>query len=317
MPAQNDAIAKAEAAVHTDPANAELQVALGMAYFHAGQLEQALTTFEHALTLNPHQAAAYNGIGRVRYHTGPPTAAIAAYEQAIALDPHDIDSVYGLGILYSAQLGDYDQAITTFQRGLAHNPTNTFLAASLGSTYARKGQINQALATLEQVREQDPTNSFVLSWLGILYLHLKRYDDAIAACRREIEVEDAHSPHRLLGLIYAAQGQTSTAMTELARAVALDGEDYEARAALAKLYRQAGRLREAEEQLAVAQAQGQADHGEYALACIAAVSGEVDQAIALLEVALAQGLVQRGWARIDPEFAFIQEEPRFQALVGM
>jgi superkiller protein 3 len=316
MQAQANLIAAAETAVRNAPANADLQVELGMAYFHADQLEQALAAFEQALRLNPQQAAAYNGIGRVRYHTGPPAAAIAAYEQAMALDPHYIDPVYGLGILYSAQLGDYDRAIAAFQRGLAYNPNHAFLTASLGSTYARKGQIDQALALLEAVRAQDPANTFVLSWLSMLYLHRQRYDDAIAACRREIEVEDAHSPHRLLGLIYAARGQTAAAMTELEHAVVLDGEDYEARAALATLYRRAGRLQEADEQQSLAQALGQADHGAYALACMAAVSGDVDQALAQLEVALAQGLVQPGWVRIDPEFAFMQADPCFRALVG-
>ena len=50
-------------------------------------------------------------------------------------------------------------------------------------------------------------------------------------------------------------------------------------------------------------------------ACFAAVSGETEEALALLEVALAKGQLQRGWARIDPEFAFIGDDPRFQRLI--
>lgn len=316
MKEHNHVIAAAESATKAKPADAELQVKLGMAYFHAQRLDDALAAFQRAVALKPDLATAYNGIGRVHYHTGPAEAAIAAYEQAIALDPHNIDPVYGLGILYSAQLGDYERAVAAFQRGLAHNPGNSFLAASLGSTYARMGRIDEALAALQAVIAAEPTNPFALSWLSIIYLHVRRYDDAIAACQREIELQDAHSPHRLLGLIHDARGQTEAAMAQLEQAIALEAEDYEARAALAKIYRSVGRQREADEQLAVANGMAQKDDGEYGLACVAAVGGNVDQALALLEVALAKGLVQPGWARIDPEFAFINDDPRFRALIG-
>ena len=105
-------------------------------------------------------AAAHNGIGRVCYHTGPPQAAVAAYARAIALDPHYIDPVYGLGILYSAQLGDYANAVAAFERGLAHNPGNAFLTASLGSTYARMGRFDEALAMLQEAEGLDPSLAF-------------------------------------------------------------------------------------------------------------------------------------------------------------
>lgn len=309
-------IAAAQQAVARNPQDSELAVQLGMAYFEAQRFNEATAAFQHALLLNPQAAAAYNGIGRVCYHTGPPAAAIAAYEQAIVLDPHYIDPFYGLGILYSAQIGDYAQAVATFARGLHHNPENAFLTASLGSTYARMGRIDEALATLQQADALDPANGFVQSWLSILYLHQNRYDEAIAACRREIELEDAHSPHRLLGLIYDARGQTATAIAELEQAIALEAEDYEARAALAKLYRSVGRHQAAAAALALAHDLAQADHAEYGLACVAVVSGDVERGLALLQVALEKRLVQVGWVRIDPEFAFIQDNPRFQALIG-
>ncbi|MBI3957595.1 MAG: hypothetical protein HY328_02210 [Chloroflexi bacterium] len=56
---------------------------------------------------------------------------------------------------------------------------------------------------------------------------------------------------------------------------------------------------------------------EYGQACFHAVSGNIDRALALLEVALQSGdPVWLGWARIAPEFAFLVDEPRFHALVG-
>ena len=308
-------IAAAQQAVANNADNDKRYVELGMAYFEAGQMEEARAAFQQALELNPQSAPAYNGIGRVGYHTGPPDAAITAYGAAIGLDPQYIAPVFGLGILYSAQLGDYEKAVAAFAAGLHHNPENAFLTATLGSTYARMGRLDEALATLERAQMLDPASAYVQSWLAILYLHDKRYDDAITACQREIELADAHSPHRVLGLIHAHRGETAAAIAELEQAIVLDAEDYEARAALGKLYLDAGRKQAAHEAFTLAHEQAEADHAEYGLACVAAVSGDVERALALLETALEKGLIQLGWVRIDPEFAFMQDNPQFQALI--
>src|SRR6185503_13485360 len=155
---QGKAILTAENAVNKNPTNSEHHVELGMAYFHAERLDEAMAAFRQAILLDPSAANAYNGIGRVYYHTGPAQAAIEAYEQAIALDPHYIDPYYGLGILYSAQLGDYVAALEAFQRGLAHNPTEAFLVASLGSTYARMGRFEEAIVALQRAITLQPDN---------------------------------------------------------------------------------------------------------------------------------------------------------------
>ena len=312
---QAGAVAAAERAVQGDESDPALQVALGIAYFDAGRLDASAAAFQRALALDESMAAAHNGIGRVCYHTGPAEAAASAYERAIALDPHYIDPVYGLGILYSAQLGDYASAVAVFERGLAHNPGNVFLTASLGSTYARMGRFDEALALLHEAEGLDPGQAFTQSWLSIVFLHLRRYDEAIHACRREIELADTHSPHRVLGYIHTALGNYAEAIGELERAVALAPDDYEARGALSRLYRMTNLPQLAAEHFAVAHELALHDD-EAGQACFAAVTGDVAGALALLEVALAKGQVQRGWARIDPEFAGMADQPRFRALVG-
>jgi len=311
---QGKAIVTAEIAVKNNPANFEFYVELGMAYFHAGRLDEAMAAFQRAIVLNPSAADAYNGIGRVYYHTGPAQAAIEAYERAIALDRHYIDPYYGLGILYSAKLGDYEAAIEAFQHGLEHNPAETFLVASLASTYARTGRFDEAIASLQQAIALQPDNAFAYSWLSIIYLYLKRYEDVITACQREIEIAEAHSPRRVLGYVYDWLGRYDEAIAELERAVTLEPQDYEARGALARIYRTVGRQQDAHEQYAIASEMAGRDD-EYGRACFEAVSGNLEQTLTLLEVALTKGQAQPGWVRIDPEFAFMIDDPRFKALI--
>jgi hypothetical protein len=46
------------------------------------------------------------------------------------------------------------------------------------------------------------------------------------------------------------------------------------------------------------------------------VIGNAEAALILLEAGLGKQQAQPGWARIDPEFVFISDDPRFKALVG-
>ena len=288
--------------------------ALGHAYFEADCLDEAMTAFQRAIELNPATAEAYNGIGHIHYRSGSPQPAIDAYEQGIANDPHYLYCYYGLGMLYAAKLGEYERAIHAFERGLAANPGDPFLTANLGSTYARAGQIGKAIEILEQVAKQNPNEPYAYGWLSLLYLHLHQYDEAERACRQQNEIEEEASSHRLLGYIYHALDRNDEAIVELERAIELEPRDYEAQGALAKVYRVTGDLAAGELHYNAAWEMARQDD-EYGQACFHAVSGNAEQALRLLETGLAKGQVQPGWIRIDPEFAFIQDEPRFQALI--
>ena len=153
-------------------------------------------------------------------------SAIAACQRAIAIDMHHVDAYDSLGWLYISKLVDFDRAIQTYELGLVANPADPFLTACLGSTYARMGQIEKALATLEQSAKDHPDQIFAPSWLSYLYFRLKRLDEAAVCCRREIELKDAHSPHRVLGFIYLLQERIGEAIAELERAIELVPHDY-------------------------------------------------------------------------------------------
>jgi len=312
--AQEHTVIAAELAVRDNPTDFECHVELGMTYFHAQQLDEAMAAFQHAIQINPNAASAYNGMGRVYYHTGPHKSAIDAYQRAIALDPHYVDAYYGLGILYSSLRGEYAAAIQAFQQGLEQNPTEAFLVASIGSTYARMGRFDEAIAALEEAIRLQPDSTYALSWLTIIALYQKRRDDVIALCQREIAIHDSDEPRRLLGYVYDWLGRHDEAIVQLEQAVAFAPQDYEARAALAKVYRTVGRQQDGEEHYAIAKEMALKDD-EYGQACFEVVSGNLEQALTLLEVALTQGQVQKGWLRIDPEFTFMTDEPRFQALI--
>ena len=311
---QKNDITAAEIAVDNNPDNFELYIELGMAYFEANQFDKAMNAFEQSIDLNPSAVAAHNGVGRVYYHLGPVQAAIDAYERAIELDKQYKDPYYGLGILYFSKVGNYEAAIETFQRALEHHPGDSSFIVFLGITYSRMGQFDAANKAFQQAIDLDPESTFAYGNLSIVYLHQSRFAEMIATCEREIEIEDDHSARRMLGYVYELTGQPEQAIRQLEQSIALAPDDYEARGALAKMYRITGRTQEACEHYAIASEMAGRDD-EYGLACFESVSGNSEQALKLLETALAKEQLQPGWARIDPEFVFIRDEPRFKLLL--
>jgi len=55
---------------------------------------------------------------------------------------------------------------------------------------------------------------------------------------------------------------------------------------------------------------------EYSRACFESICGNVDEALTLLKVAFEKKQASLEWARRDPDFDFIRDDPRFKALVG-
>jgi len=54
----------------------------------------------------------------------------------------------------------------------------------------------------------------------------------------------------------------------------------------------------------------------YHRACLESVAGNADAAIEALRIALERGSSVE-WARDDPDFIFIRDDPRYHALVGL
>ena len=289
------------------------QVEHGMTHFHANRYDEAKAAFERALEIDPNCAPAWHSIGWLRERTSTAEDALAAYERAISLDPHYDAPHYGIGMVHAFLRYDYDQALAAFQQGLEKSPDDVAFISQIGGTYALMGRFAEAIASLEHALTLNPNSTQALDWLSMLYLRQRRFDDTMAMCQREIEIKPTHSNYRLLGFALDLSGQPDKAIPQLEQALALEPKDYEARAALARLYRVDGRLEEADDHERIARADSTTDK-EYGLGCVEAVMGNVDAALAWLKIALAQHQARPGWVGIDPEFVFIDHDPRFKAL---
>jgi tetratricopeptide (TPR) repeat protein len=255
---------------------------LGRIQIALGNLESALLNHRRAIEIAPDVAQNHTAFGDVLERLGRYDEAIAAYQRAIQLDPKDAYPHNGLGNVYS-DLGNYDEAIAAYQRAI----------------------------------QLDPKDAAPHNGLGNVYAQLGNYDDAIAAYQRAIQLDPKDAaPHNGLGSVYQLLGQYEKALSAYQKAVELapDGGMY--RGSLVGILRKLGREAEAQAQIEIARSL-MAKENEYNRACFESICGNVEQALALLKVALEKKQTSLEWARRDPDFDSIREEPGFKALVGL
>jgi tetratricopeptide (TPR) repeat protein len=186
----------------------------------------------------------------------------------------------------------------------------------LGNVYRDLGRHDDALAAYQRAIELDPKLTYPHNGLGAVYADLGRHDDALASYNRAIELDpkDAAS-HRSLADIYQIIGRYEKALNEYQKSVELDPQRGMRRASLAGILRKLGREAEAAEQIKIAR-ELMVRENEYNRACLESICGNVEEALALLKVALEKKQASLEWAQRDPDFDFIRDDPRFKALVG-
>jgi len=105
-----------------DPHNLAALIALGNAYFDAGQFKLAIQYYEQALRLNPHIADVVTDMGTCFRNLGMPDRAITQYEKALTMEPTHQNALFNLGIVYGYDRKDYSRAINYWQQLLHISP---------------------------------------------------------------------------------------------------------------------------------------------------------------------------------------------------
>jgi len=102
-----------------------------------------------------------------------------SYQEALRIDPKYTPAYCALAHLY-IELGDYERAMATFQKGLQKNAKEPSLWFDLGMFHGRKKEWDAAITCLGKAVELDPENRHYSNTLGFCLARAGRIQESLS-----------------------------------------------------------------------------------------------------------------------------------------
>ena len=311
------AVSLFERAIGLDSAYARAHLELGAAYAAKGDYlavpelhERALVSLRRALDLRPGLPRAWREMGGALLSLGRDDEAIEAIQRALELDPDDAGALGSMARALFIGRAQFEEAARLFDRALLRNPQGGWYALQLAHCAAQLGEFARGEAAARRAVELQETSLSGQEGIVIVGSYMRlghlaalqgRYDEAVAAFERELAF--------LQRVDHALRGRISIELhMRLGAAHRRMGREEAERRALET-------AREAFEQRLRLGADD--PFTRYYAACVYALRGQVDDALACLERAAERRrrfTVER--ARNEPELETLRDDARFRALVA-
>ncbi|MEB3885542.1 tetratricopeptide repeat protein [Lyngbya sp. CCY1209] len=210
----------------------------GLILERQNQYEVALETYEAALKLEPDNSQTWLHQCHSWYQLEEPYKAIAACEKALKIDRNwgesSADRAWKYRGFASINLGNYEEASTSFDRALNLNEDDPTLWAAQGFVFSVLNRDREALNAYERAIALRPDYSYALVNQCRLSNDLGQYQAAQKACEAALEGDGfwdewgSAPAWSQLGVALAAQGQLEEASIAANRAVGFQPDYAEA-----------------------------------------------------------------------------------------
>jgi tetratricopeptide (TPR) repeat protein len=164
---------------------AQCQNALALVHTELGNVDEAISAYQHAISLSPESESLWNNLGQLLAKNERNEEAINAFSKALSCSAQDFLSWDGLGHIYN-KFGVYQKAIDAFEKALEIAPYYEYSWAGAGKAYLESGQLEKAETALGKAVEINP--ELVDAWMnfGKCVGQQNRDQDAIGVYGRAI-----------------------------------------------------------------------------------------------------------------------------------
>ncbi|HEV7744652.1 MAG TPA: winged helix-turn-helix domain-containing protein [Pyrinomonadaceae bacterium] len=294
-------------------------------------MQQGIEYFQQAINADPNYAAAYAGLAdcynmQVIYGVSAPKdgfpKAKEAAVKALEMDETLAEAHTSLAFIKFRWDRDRVEAEREFQLAIKHKANYAPAHQWYSSYLVALERFDEAIAEAKRTSELEPLSFTASSHLGwILYLS-GRNDEAIAQCTKILSLDPNSFPaRRYLGLAYEQKGMYPQAIDQFQQGVKLSGSPLML-ALLGHAYAVSGKTKDAQQVISDLRelsesrdAQARRYVSPYTVAAIHAGLGDKDQAFKLLEQALEERDVWLMNLKVDPVFAKLRSDKRFQDLL--
>ena len=194
--------------------------------------EVAIDLARRAVERDPELAPAHALLGtafalKVRLGEGPEwgDSAMVAAQRAITIDPQLAEGRLALGNAF-LRLGRYPDALKSYQRAAALNPSDWRASVNSAVVYSYQGRPVEALRWTRRALDLDPRSPLMgvaYQNVAAYYLDLRLPDQAAAAVARATETQPHNHPQiRTLGISIALQREDHARARALADSLAVE-----------------------------------------------------------------------------------------------
>ncbi len=170
----------------------------------------------------PDQAIAWQTRGLAYAASGDYEQAITNYERAIELEPEDALTYFNRAGLYRG-IGEFQLALDDYNRTIEADPTYAFAYNNRALVYLNLGEYELAIADYGRAIDLEPEESVFRNNRGLAYAEIGEYELAIADYDHAIELEpDYFFAHNNRGLTYHQLGEYELAIVDYSRAITIN-----------------------------------------------------------------------------------------------
>ena len=267
-----------------------------------GRYYEAVDAYDASLEMDPLQPWVLVGKANALWKLGRHNESIAAGDEAIDATSETVEKafVWFERAHLFAEDGDYNGTVEALNRAIELAPDDKNFWINGGVLLsAHLGRYEEALIYIDRALEIDP--EYVDAWISkaqILGPSLGRYDDSLEACERALEI-DPEDPDtwRLKGLILMNLGRDAEALAAFEEAIELDPQNGYAWHLKGGLLQRLSRDSEAEEAFARAEELGFTSPIAGMLA-ITDISAEGEDEFIEIENHLEEAINLKGWTLV-------------------
>lgn len=286
---------------------------------------RAANYFQQAIARDPKYASAYAGLADTyglmsTYHMGPQTElmakARAAALKALELDDSLAEAHASLALISENYDYDWQTAEKEFQRAIQLDANYATAHQWYAECLSWLGRFQEAVAESERARQLDPLSIIIAADHAAIFYYARQYDRAITQSQAVLNM-DPHAPvaSSVLLSAYVQERRFVEAQEFIEHDLATRDSPW-LWVNRAVIYGYEGRVAQAQDALAkVEQSAWKPDTRPQALLPAYAATGRKDQAIALLEKAVAEHSNLVTPIKVDATYDPLRSDPRFQELL--
>jgi TolB-like protein/Tfp pilus assembly protein PilF len=284
-----------------------------------GEMERGIEYFDKAIEKDPTYAQAYAGLadsyylqdlygGRTPSEIYQP--ALSAAQKALDLDDSLAEAHTAMGRLKGSYDWDWAASIEHLRRALELNPNYGDAQITYGAHVARQGRLNEGIVEMKKAIEVDPLSSSYVTQLGRLLMFNRQYDEAIELFQEAAEIDpNGLDWRRNLATAYWHKGMYQEAIAEDEAFESLLGTPDSMWTTLSREFASGNRVG------AMRRLENWEGSTPVDKVIWYARLGEKDLAIEWATRAVDERSTYLTWAKVDPLFDPLRDDPRFQDLL--